>query len=400
MPTTKLPTTMYRLSAFLLLLLAVAPRRAHPFSPRVVDDVASMRTGSAPPLSAWNGGGTGDASFDVAPPTPPRRSTSSSFDDVPHDDHDMDDARSTMEGGRRAFLLRPTLIAAAAAASASSTARPAHASSSTYEKQPSQKPPPVVPLLTTARRLHVVPTFAIVDGNGVPFHTYDKDSGGGYGYFFTSYRSAAYVLDDARAAFDKAREDASKGGGEGGGNGDVVVVPDAWGRARITTVPLDSVMQLSVRKTSSVAQNGKGRRFDTYYQVIPSQEDQNAALRIEDGPRYRERGRVPLFYVDGLTLATTPDDNDDDPTATTARMDPVFFRVQDLKDEWTKQHPDVPLPPIKVRELNETFRAMIRPGGKDTSLRDLVFVPNRESVSRARDVNAGGYKLGEMILTK
>jgi len=108
----------------------------------------------------------------------------------------------------------------------------------------SEKPPPIIPLLTTAKRLRTVPLFAIVDGNGTPFHTYDKDSAGGFGYFFTTYTSAEYVLDDAKKAYEKAKLEAAqkKEAGEtttGGsigedGTGDV---PDTWGQAQIVTVP-------------------------------------------------------------------------------------------------------------------------------------------------------------------
>jgi hypothetical protein len=392
----------------LLLLLAVAPKRIDSFTSRIavvgVDDATSrIRTrrgdGTPPPLTTRGGGARGGGNDDV--------------------DNDAAcacgwNANANCRGcggcggggDRRAFLLRPPLAVAAVgaassiAASASTMSRPANASE---EQVVQRKPPPVLPLSTTAERLRAVPTFAIVDGNGVPFHTYDKDSGGGYGYFFASYGSAEYVLDDARAAYAKATKDAEGGkdvggGEEGGGGNDVDAVPDAWGRAKIVTVPLDAVMQLSIRKTSSLAQNGRGRRFDTYYQVIPSQEDQNAALRIENGPRYRERGRVPLFYVDGLTLPSSSTSTRGVDVA--ERVDPVYFRVQDLRDEWDVQYPGLPLPNIRVRELNETFRAMIRPGGKETNLRNLVFVPSKESVARAKDGYAGGYKLGEMILTK
>lgn len=115
------------------------------------------------------------------------------------------------------------------------------------------------------------------------------------------------------------------------------------------------VLQLSVKKTQSIATNGKGKKFNTYYQVIPATEDLNAALRIEDGQRYKERGRVPLFYVDGLTIPSTEEGNEEP-------MNPVYFRIQDLKDEWTKQYPDQSIPTIRVRELGETFREMIKPG--------------------------------------
>lgn len=302
----------------------------------------------------------------------------SATDDGNGDEGNCASSPTSSSSERRRTILRTALLAPAATLAAS---RPALAS---------DKPPPIVPLLTTARRLRAVPVFAIVDGDGVPFHTYDKESAGGFGYFFTSYRSAEYVLDDARKAFAKAKTDAADKKERGSigedGTGDV---PDAWGKARIVTLPLDVAMQLSVKKSKSVAQNGKGKSFDTYYQVIPEEADQSAALRIEDGPRYRERGRVPLFYADGLTV----------PAGEGSTATPVYFRVKDLKAEWTRQHPDEDLFAVRVRELNETFRAMVRPGGTDESVRDLVFVPIPESVEKAKGAGRS-YKLGEMILTK
>lgn len=301
---------------------------------------------------------------------------------------------------RRAFL-RTALVAPLAIAS---LAAPQSAVAA------AERPPPIIPLQTTARRLRAVPTFAIVDGEGVPFLTYDKDSAGGFGYFFTSYTSAEYVLDDAQKAFAKAKAEAAankEAAGDGGGapagsigedgSGEV---PDAWGRARIVSLPLDVVMQLSVKKTRSIAQNGKGKEFSTFYSIIPETADLSAALRIENGQRYAERGRCPLFYVDGLTLppATAAEDAG---AGGVAEMDPVYFRIQDLKAEWQRQYPGTDLPTIKVRELNETFRAMIRPGGgrPDESVRNLVFVPIPESVERAK-TSGRSYKLGQMILTK
>jgi len=128
-------------------------------------------------------------------------------------------------------------------------------------------------------------------------------------------------------------------------------------------------------------------------------EDLNAALRIENGPRYSERGRVPLFYIDGLTIPSSANEPDGDATA----MTPVYFRIKDLVSEYQKQYPNTTYeeiaPKIKVRELNETFRAMIRPGAKDESVRNMVFVPIPESVEKAKECSRN-YKLGEMILTK
>ena len=282
-----------------------------------------------------------------------------------HDNEKEDTASTSTKYNRRRALISQALVAPLTIATVTS-------SSSAYA---SEKPPPIIPLKTTAKRLRSVPLFTIVDGNGVPFHTFDKDSAGGFGYFFTTYRSAEYVLDDARKAFSKAKTDESKKKQKNDeariGDANIIVkdlnpdakddessdgeVPDAWGQAQIVTLPLDLVLQLSVKKTQSIATNGKGKKFNTYYQVIPATEDLNAALRIEDGQRYKERGRVPLFYVNGLTIPSTEEGNE-------GPMNPVYFRIQDLKDEWTKQYPDQSIPTIRVREMGETFREMIKPG--------------------------------------
>ena len=109
--------------------------------------------------------------------------------------------RNYSKYNRRRALLSQALLAAPLTIATVTSSSPAYAS---------EKPPPIIPLKTTAKRLRSVPLFTIVDGNGVPFHTFDKDSAGGFGYFFTTYRSAEYVLDDARKAFSKAKTDESK----------------------------------------------------------------------------------------------------------------------------------------------------------------------------------------------
>ena len=168
---------------------------------------------------------------------------------------------------------RRTLLHQAIAATSTATLTAVIPQSAAYAA--TEKPPPIIPLLITAQRLRRVPLFTIVDGNGTPFHTYDKDTAGGFGYFFTSYTSATYVLDDAQKAFAKAKTEAANKKEAGTTEGSIGEdgqddVPDAWGQAQIVTLPLDKVLQLSVKKTSSVATNGKGKTFTTYYQVIPS----------------------------------------------------------------------------------------------------------------------------------
>lgn len=109
--------------------------------------------------------------------------------------------------------------------------------------------------------------------------------------------------------------------------------------------------------------------------------------------RYKQRGRVPLFYVDGFQL----------PDGTT----PAYFSTKDLRTAWNARTPgEQPLlnSRIQVRELSETFRAMIKPGGSDESVRNLVFVPSSDSVKVAEKIRQQQvgevYKIGKIVLTK
>jgi len=257
------------------------------------------------------------------------------------------------------------------------------------------KPPSIVAPVEIARRLRRVPVFALVTGEGTPFHTYDKDSAGGFGYFFLSYESATFVLQDAKDAFAKAKEVAAEKRAAASESGEVIEgdgtddVPDSWGEAQIVALPLDYAMQLSLKKTTGIALNSKNRSFSTFYQVIPSTDDLTDALQIDNGQRFQERGRVPLFSIDGLQL----------PTGDGSPASPAYMRRKDLLAEWTKQNPTAPEPKIRVRELNEIFRSMLRPGGNDESLRNLVFIPDAESVRKAAECPKT-YKLGNIVLTK
>jgi len=91
-----------------------------------------------------------------------------------HDNEKEDTASTSTKYNRRRALLSQALLAAPLTIATV----PSYAAS--------EKPPPIIPLKTTAKRLRSVPLFTIVDGNGVPFHTYDKDSAGGFGMLFLS----------------------------------------------------------------------------------------------------------------------------------------------------------------------------------------------------------------------
>jgi Tic22-like family len=116
--------------------------------------------------------------------------------------------------------------------------------------------PSIVPAVEVLQRLRKVPVYAIVDGLGIPFMTYDSESAGANGYFFLDYMNAQGVLEDAKRAYATAKEKQVEG------------VSDTWGDSRIVTLPLDLAMRLTVKQVSNVAQNDKS--FRTIYQVLPS----------------------------------------------------------------------------------------------------------------------------------
>ena len=116
-------------------------------------------------------------------------------------------------------------------------------------------PSSIVSPLETLQRLRGVPTFTLVDSDGIPFMTYETETATANGYFFLDYTNAQAVLEDAKLAFEKAKDTQKD-------------VYNNWGESRIVTLPLDFAMRLTVTQTSNEAQNGKS--FRTNYQVLPS----------------------------------------------------------------------------------------------------------------------------------
>ena len=95
-------------------------------------------------------------------------------------------------------------------------------------------------------RLRSIPTFCLVNSEGVPFMIFDGQASA-TGYFFLSYETAVRALEDAR------KKDKNEGAKE------------IWSDAKIMVVPLAVAMQLSLRKTQRDAINeGINLKFNTY----------------------------------------------------------------------------------------------------------------------------------------
>ena len=155
-------------------------------------------------------------------------------------------------------------------------------SSEAAEEVASKKESSMVAGAEVARRLRGVPTFAIVDGNGVPFATYEKGGASGTGYFFTTIAAAQYVLEDAKKAFQEARLAGRD-------------TEDSWGDSHTVTVSLAVALQLSVKKRINIAQNGNS--LTTYYQILPGTSELQLAQRLDKNRPASQKEDESLSFI-------------------------------------------------------------------------------------------------------
>lgn len=195
-------------------------------------------------------------------------------------------------------------------------------------------------------RLRSIPTFSIVDPSGVPFMIFDGRASA-TGYFFLSFQVAAQALQDAR------QKDKNAGASE------------VWANAKIIVVPLAVALQLTLRKSQREAVNN-GIKFNTYNDIVPSQEGVDDAKELEKNSnpgKWEQKGRVPLFYLPGLTL--------------TDGREPRYFNQRDVLLEWDRQHPGMTPPPVQIVELVDLFRIALK--SDLNSVANLAIMPVQES---------------------
>jgi len=205
-------------------------------------------------------------------------------------------------------------------------------------------------------RLKSIPTFCIVDPNGVPFMIFDGQASA-TGYFFLSFDIAAQALGDAK------RKDTNVG------------ATAIWDEARIIVVPLAVALQLSLRKSQRVAVNN-GIRFNTYGDIVPSQEGVDDAKALDASPvvsslsnKWEQKGRVPLFFIPDLKLENG--------------RQPRYFNQKDLLKEWYRQHSNqstTPPPKIQIVEMVDLYRSSLMGKNLDLDLiENIVIMPVVES---------------------
>lgn len=229
--------------------------------------------------------------------------------------------------------------------------------------------------------LRAVPTFTIVDQKGVPFMVVGEDAKV-TGYFFIDYDEAQRILRVADKSAETAIAEAIK---EDTSQASELTNP--WKNARISTVPLDFAVTLITKSLYDRRAGGN------YFQIAPSAEQIENALSVT-GKEDLAEGKVPLFYYEDFTLPVK-DSVDAKPQT------PLYFELKQLETAFRQANgKSAPLPPTKVTELFAVLLEMVKPGGTDVDLANLVFVPPptssagvRACQKRAR--NAPPFLLGQ-----
>ena len=262
-----------------------------------------------------------------------------------NNDNNEDNSSSSSSSSSDTFLntrrdtLKQTATATAAAIlTVSATSAAVLAPQSAFAAAPAAAAP-----ATTASskqeilsKLAGIPTFALVNENGIPFVIFDRSTATGTGYFFLTKEIALQALDSAR------RNDSSKG------------AEQIWDKAQIKVVPLSIALQLSLtkrRRTTVNEEDGvRNIQVDTIHLIIPGDDGNKDAQRLDTSrnnnpKKWETKGRVPLFNI----------------------KDPVdghqyySFETNDLINEYKKRNTNdlslINIPPIEVRELvADTFR--------------------------------------------
>jgi hypothetical protein len=226
--------------------------------------------------------------------------------------------------------------------------------------------------------LHSVPTFTIVDAKGVPYMVVGEDAKV-TGYFFTTFQEAKRLLDLARTSADKAIRQAKRNKEP---IDDDMVNP--WTRARISTVPLDFAVTVVAKSLYT----------KSYFQVAPAFQDVEDALEIT-GKKDLAEGKVPLFYMENFTMPTTSTSK----TGTGQTQSPLYFckseLIQDYK-RWNSGASD--MPPILVTELFAVLLELVKPGGTDEELKNLVIMVPKGSLEKAKQCEKLGGKEPPFVL--
>ncbi|GAX28000.1 hypothetical protein FisN_16Lh302 [Fistulifera solaris] len=195
-----------------------------------------------------------------------------------------------------------------------------------------------------------IPTFAIVDKQGVPYMVVGEDAKV-TGYFFTSYEEAKRILQTADASADKLVRELKREQP----NTDPKDLINPWKLATITTVPLDVAVSLTANTVAKTAKN--------YFKIAPSANDIEDALDLS-GQADLEEGKVPLFYVEEFRSPNG--------------QQPLYFSKSQLLNDYRGDGK------VQVTELFATLKEILV--GEDPDLLKLTLIPPADSIARAHKI--------------
>jgi Tic22-like family len=254
--------------------------------------------------------------------------------------------------------------------------------------------------------LRAIPTFTIVDRQGIPYMVVGEDAKITC-YFFTSFSEAQRLLDVASTSADKAIASARKEAAKDKKKIDPEDLINPWKQARISTVPLDFAATLVAKSVSAASQNGSRARGlgGNYFQIAASQDDIQNALSIT-GKDSLSEGKVPLFYMEDFTMPVITSGKDNTKEAT--KKTPLYFSKGQLEQDYSRllslssknnSTTGDELPEIKVTELFAVLVEMVSSGRNDPEIQNLFFVPPTESLQRAKEcMQKGGKEFPPFVL--
>jgi hypothetical protein len=122
-------------------------------------------------------------------------------------------------------------------------------------------------------------------------------------------------------------------------------------------------------------------------------------MAVDD--RFKDQGRVPLFYVLEPSSLSSNDDNNNATSSTALRL---FFSRKDLLRSWTDRHPGERLPPVQALDLMAMFENTMRGRANiylpNQGAINLEFAPSAAAVAAGRELKTRGGPVAPYSATK
>lgn len=247
-----------------------------------------------------------------------------------------------------------------------------------------------------------VPTFTLVDDQGVPFMVVGEDAKV-TAYLFTTYNEAERILRMATQSAERAlqeerleqrqqeqerrsKQDVEQASTPTNDEKDDLLSINSnknnskksnpWKAARISTVTLETAVSLALQTAKT-----KGN----YFLLAATAGDIEDALEIT-GQSDLAEGRVPLFYYQDFTINSTTTNG-----SSTIQTNPLFFQKKQLEAAYRKANPGQTALPstVLVTELFAVIQDMVRTTSAlddddyEKNYASLVLVPPPDSAKRA-----------------